>query len=54
MGRIEFSERLLKKEERIEFKGKIGLVLSGGGARGSYQIGVWKALKGSRIEIGGV
>ncbi|MEG0553895.1 MAG: patatin-like phospholipase family protein, partial [Carnobacterium sp.] len=23
---------------------KIGLVLSGGGARGAYQIGVWKAL----------
>ena len=54
MGRVEFSERLLKKDERIEFKGKIGLVLSGGGARGSYQVGVWKALKDSRIEIGGV
>ena len=27
---------------------KIGLVLAGGGARGSYQIGVWKAL----IELG--
>ena len=23
---------------------KIGLVLAGGGARGAYQIGVWKAL----------
>ena len=27
---------------------KIGLVLAGGGARGTYQIGVWKAL----IELG--
>ena len=27
---------------------KIGLVLAGGGARGAYQIGVWKGLK----EIG--
>ena len=27
---------------------KIGLVLAGGGARGAYQIGVWKAL----IELG--
>ncbi len=24
---------------------KIGLVLSGGGAKGAYQIGVWKALE---------
>lgn len=24
---------------------KIALVLGGGGARGSYQVGVWKALK---------
>ncbi|AOR24807.1 patatin-like phospholipase family protein [Clostridium taeniosporum] len=29
---------------------KIGLVLSGGGARGAYQIGVWKALKELRID----
>ena len=27
---------------------KIGLVLAGGGSRGAYQIGVWKAL----IELG--
>ncbi|HPR24274.1 MAG TPA: patatin-like phospholipase family protein [Bacillota bacterium] len=29
---------------------KTALVLSGGGARGSYQIGVWKALKKIRIK----
>ena len=29
---------------------KIGLVLSGGGARGAYQIGVWKALKELKID----
>jgi NTE family protein len=40
--------------KRVEFEEKIGLVLSGGGARGAYQIGVWKALKDCGIEIGGV
>lgn len=35
---------------------KIGLVLGGGGARGSYEIGVWMALRDLEIEaeIGGV
>ena len=31
-----------------------GLVLGGGGARGSYEIGVWKALKELGIPIIGV
>ncbi|HZJ99929.1 MAG TPA: patatin-like phospholipase family protein, partial [Tissierellaceae bacterium] len=31
-----------------------GLVLEGGGARGSYQAGVYKAIKEMGIEIGGV
>lgn len=35
-------------------KGGIGLVLEGGGARGSYQIGACKALIEMGIEIGGV
>jgi NTE family protein len=30
----------------------IGLVLGGGGAKGAYQIGVWKALRELNIEIG--
>lgn len=29
---------------------KIGLVLSGGGAKGAYQIGAWKALKKTKIK----
>ena len=29
---------------------KIGLVLTGGGGRGAYQIGVWKALKKAGLE----
>lgn len=32
----------------------VALVLSGGGARGAYQIGVWKALNDLEIEIGGI
>lgn len=31
-----------------------GLVLEGGGARGSFQIGAWKALKELEIDIGGI
>ena len=29
---------------------KLGLVLGGGGGLGSYQIGVWKALKEYKID----
>ena len=29
---------------RLSAKGDLGLVLSGGGAKGAYQAGVWKAL----------
>ena len=29
---------------------KVAIVLSGGGAKGSYQIGVWKALKRLNIK----
>ncbi len=54
VGRLNLSELLIPAKERINFEDKIGLVLSGGGARGAYQIGVWKALKDCGIEIGGV
>ena len=29
---------------------KIGLVLSGGGGKGAYELGVWKALKELKID----
>ncbi len=32
----------------------VALVLGGGGARGAYHIGVWKALREMEVEIGGV
>lgn len=31
-------------------KKELGLVLSGGGARGAYQIGVWKAMRESQLD----
>ena len=31
-----------------------GLVLEGGGAKGAYHIGAYKAIKDMNIEIGGV
>ena len=31
-------------------KQKIGLVLGGGGGKGAYQVGVWKALREYKIE----
>lgn len=33
---------------------EIGLVLSGGGAKGAYEVGAWKALLDMGFEIGGV
>ncbi|WP_273229054.1 patatin-like phospholipase family protein [Kosmotoga pacifica] len=33
---------------------KVGLVLSGGGGRGAYEIGVWKALMDLNVNVGGV
>ena len=32
-------------EARIDLTKEYGLVLEGGGAKGAYQIGAWKALK---------
>lgn len=35
----------------LDRKKEYGVVLDGGGARGAYQIGAWKALKEARIRI---
>lgn len=39
---------------RIDLEKEYGIVLEGGGARGAYQIGVWKALREVGIKIKGV
>ena len=35
----------------IDLTKEYGLVLDGGGARGAYQIGAWKALKEAGVKI---
>ena len=39
---------------RIDLEKEYGIVLEGGGARGAYQIGVWKALRAAGMKIKGV
>ena len=39
---------------RIDPEKEYGIVLEGGGARGAYQIGVWKALREAGVKIKGV
>ena len=39
---------------RIDLEKEYGIVLEGGGARGAYQIGVWKALQEVGMKIKGV
>lgn len=38
-------------EEAFDFSKEYGLVLEGGGAKGAYQIGVWKALREYGVKI---
>lgn len=39
---------------RIDLSREYGIVLEGGGARGAYQVGAWKALREAGIKIKGV
>ena len=41
-------------EAVIDLSKEYGIVLEGGGARGAYQIGVWKALKEAGVKIKGI
>ena len=40
--------------EGFDFTKEYGIVLEGGGAKGAYQIGVWKAMKEMGIKIKGI
>lgn len=53
MAKTNLKDQLINKEPP-RFKDKVALILSGGGARGSYQIGCWKALKDHGVDIRGV
>ena len=41
-------------ELKLDLEKEYGLVLEGGGAKGAYQIGAWKALKEAGVKIKGV
>lgn len=41
-------------ELKLDLEKEYGLVLEGGGAKGAYQIGVWKALREAGLKIKGV
>lgn len=41
-------------ELQLDLNKEYGLVLEGGGAKGAYQIGAWKALKEAGVRISGV
>ena len=41
-------------ELKLDTNKEYGLVLEGGGAKGAYQIGAWKALKEAGIHVKGI
>lgn len=41
-------------EVKLDLSKEYGIVLEGGGAKGSYQIGVWKALRETGVRIKGI
>ena len=38
----------------LDLEREYGVVLEGGGAKGAYQIGVWKALREAGVKIKGM
>lgn len=47
---IVFNREIHKWKREIQKMKKIGLVLTGGGGRGAYHIGVWKALTETKLD----
>ena len=43
-----------KRESKIDLTKEYGLILDGGGARGAYQIGAWKALVEAGVKVNAV
>lgn len=44
----------MKNEKKFDLSKEYGLVLEGGGAKGAYQIGVWRAIRECGIRIKGI
>lgn len=49
-----FDERIRNMELKLDLDKEYGIVLEGGGAKGAYQIGAWKALKEAGVKIKGI
>lgn len=49
-----FDERIRNMELKLDLNKEYGIVLEGGGAKGAYQIGAWKALKEAGVKIKGI
>ena len=54
MGYGSIFDKMLKSNQQKKQTAKWGLVLSGGGTKGAYEIGVWKAIRKLRIPIRGI
>ena len=54
MKEKELLEKLIPREPVKKRKPKWGLVLSGGGTKGAYEVGVWKALQELKIPLRGI
>ena len=54
MKKMELFNRLVPHENSGTRAPKWGLVLSGGGTKGAYEVGVWKALRELKIPIRGI
>ena len=47
-------DKLIPRESAKKRTPKWGLVLSGGGTKGAYEVGVWKALQELKIPLRGI
>lgn len=48
------AREVVRMELQMDLSKEYGIVLEGGGAKGSYQIGAWKALREAGVQIKGV
>ncbi len=54
MGRSGLFTRLVKRDLTFEQNEKWGLVLSGGGTKGAYEVGAWRAVTELKIPLRGI
>ncbi len=54
MRQTELWTRLIKRDLTFEKNEKWGLVLSGGGTKGAYEVGAWRAIRELKIPLRGI